>query len=140
VAHGTRMRPGCDDIKLRELKLREAMLVRQGGSCAGYPTLLVNMDACPNLVSEIKGFRKKVIRQVGREIVTDDGNRKATHAVEALEQAVGYGCPYVRPPAPAKLTSGTRSGIMSLVEYVRSLRKPSNGDGDGIVLGARSPG
>jgi hypothetical protein len=140
---GHRFTPGCDVIEARELAVRQALEVRFNGSIleVGYPKLLVVVDKCPNLVREIKGFKRKKVRDSsGRDVLTDTGNRKAnTHAIETLEMAVGNVIQYHKPrPKEAEMTSA---------DYVRQMHKDFHnridsgsmlsGFSRGISLGAR---
>ena len=99
---GSRFAAGCDDIKLREGKLRNWISTRDDG----YPTLLVVADRCPNLVKEITRFKKKTGIVNGVEVVLDEGNRRGpVHAVECLEMLAAHGCAYVKPPMRVKESS-----------------------------------
>jgi hypothetical protein len=92
-----RFRAGSDDIKGREIKLREWLGVRPSGDTM----LLIVMSRCPNLVREIERFRKKTVKLGGQDVATDEGNRRAnTHAVETAEYAAAHGLPYFKPAAP----------------------------------------
>ena len=140
---GYRFTPGCDVIEARELAVRQLLEVRSSGSVleVGYPKLLIDMDRCPNLVREIKAFKRKKVRDAsGRDVLTDTGNRKAnTHAIEALEQAVGNQIQYHKPkPKEAEISSA---------ELVRKMHRDFHnridsssmlsGFSRGISLGAR---
>jgi len=140
---GHRFTPGCDVIEARELAVRQVMEVRSSGSVleVGYPKLLIDMDKCPNLVREIKSFKRKKVRDAaGRDVLTDTGNRKAnTHAIEALEQAVGNQIQYHKPrPKEVEISSA---------ELVRKMHRDFHNRMDssqmlsgftrGIPLGAR---
>jgi hypothetical protein len=130
---GARFGAGCDDIKLREQKLRNWMSIREDG----FPTLLIVNDRCPNLVKELKKFKKKKTRVNGMEVVTDEANRRGMcHAIEALEMLAAHGCPFVTPPV--KINTSTR--IRRIIEEQkmrekqrrRKNRRPGSG---GITLG-----
>ena len=133
-----RMTPGCDDIKTREMALREMLQIRQRGLHSGYPTLFVCMDQCPNFVNEISSFRKKVIKRAGHDIITDDGDRRgAVHLVEGCEMGVAHGLQYVSPEAKkASMTSAQR--VLAITRRFRNLYRASNSDSlTGINLGPR---
>lgn len=93
AARGSRFKAGSDDIKGREEKLREWLALRDDG----YPTFFVVKQRCPGFIKEIARFKKKIIKIGGREVPSDDGVRKMTHAVEAAEYSAADGLPYVKP-------------------------------------------
>jgi len=138
-ARGSRMFPGCDDIALREMKVREGLLIKNKGQHQGYPTLLFMPDKVPNLINEIKGFRKKVVRIKGRDIVTDQGDRRAhTHALEACEYLVAHGCPWVKPAIKVSRLSTVVDRIRAVNSRLRNLAsRTEQGTMGGIVLGPR---
>ena len=86
--------PGCDDVKYREEVMREHLAVQRHGR----PKLMIVAGKCPAFASEMEKFRKKTIRQRGKDLPTDEGDRRAgTHAIEAVEQSIAAGLPYVKP-------------------------------------------
>lgn len=92
--------PGCDEIKVREMALREWLTIRSAGNKQeiNQPTFLVIPEKCPNLIREIEGFKRKTAIVNGKKVTLDEGNRKhATHAVEGLEMAAAHGLPFFRP-------------------------------------------
>ena len=98
-------RAGSDDVKGREIKLREWLGVRP----SGHPTLYIVLERCPNLVREIGRFRKKTVKIAGQDVATDDGNRRAnTHAVETAEMMAAHGMPYFAPAVPRVSKSPVR--------------------------------
>lgn len=83
---------GLDHIAGRETNLREYLSLANG-----EPKLLFVMKNLPNLVREMKGFKKKKIRG----IVTDTGDRTGnTHAIETVEYAAAANLQFHRPPPP----------------------------------------
>lgn len=96
---GSRFGAGCDNIKLREERLRKWLEIR--GGCEAWaqsPTLYIDLNRCPNTVREMLTFRKKTIRQGGMSVTIDEANRRQPcHALECLEMAAAHGCPYVKP-------------------------------------------
>ena len=63
------------------------------------PTLLVISERCPNFCREMKGFKKKTTRVGGKDVVTDEGNRKGmVHTCEVAEYGAAHGLAYVAPP------------------------------------------
>jgi hypothetical protein len=101
-ARGPRFLSGSDDIEGRELALRTWLEIRANNRNPledGYPVVLVVAERCQNLCREMINFRKLTARLGGRDIITDKGNRRGTHAVETLEYAAAHGLPYVHPPS-----------------------------------------
>ena len=133
-----RMTPGCDNIDTRELAIRQWLEPQERGREAGIPKLLICMDRCPNLVKEIKGFRKKVIRMKGRDVITDKGDRRGgTHLVECLEQAVANNLQY-RKPVVAERESAIVERIRKATRRLKRLNVPSHtGTVSGVNLGPR---
>jgi len=87
-----RFKAGCDDIEYRETVMRRRLAVRPD---IGMPELLFDENRCPNLLKEMKRFRKLRINGV----VIDKGNRKSgTHLVECAEYAVAEQLEYIKPP------------------------------------------
>lgn len=137
-ARGSRFVPGYDNIEGREAMMREALMVRNRPPHAGYPRLLVDVENCPNLVNEIKAFRKKVVKVHGRDVVTDKGERRMTHAVEAAEMLVATEMPYVKPPSGVTRPRTIADRILGLKKELQRLADSQRTDNmDGIVLGPR---
>lgn len=138
LSRGHRMTPGCDNIEARELAVRELLSPKDRGREAGFPSLLICIDRCPNLVKEIEGFRKQVIRMKGRDIITDKGDRRAgTHLVEAMEQAVANRLEY-HPPVLKESQSAIVRRILKATQRLKRLNVPSgSGNVSGINLGPR---
>lgn len=141
-ARGSRFTSGSDDVKGREMAVRTWLEIRSGENPLerGYPTLLINMDRCANLVKEILQFRKKMVKVAGKEIVSDEGNRKtAVHAVETLEYAAAHGLPYVAPPRRVAAFKTYADEIREGRKYREARRRArGQGMGDGNVnLGPR---
>lgn len=89
---------GCDDIPGREMKMREALSIRQDGSTR----LIINVDGCPNFIREMQRFKKKYIESGSTRMVSDESNRRFnTHAIETAEYAIAHGLNYVAPPKTA---------------------------------------
>lgn len=86
--------PGCDDRKYREEVMRTSLAIDRDGQ----PKLMVVAGKCPSFVSEMERFRKKTVKQRGKDIPIDEGDRRAgTHSIDAVEQALGVGLDYVKP-------------------------------------------
>lgn len=98
-----RFSDGCSEVSYREMKLREWLSINES---TGLPTILINVDLCPNLVREIERFKKLTAMINGQMVPIDKGNRRAnTHAVETLEYLVADGLPYVKPKTRRRMTS-----------------------------------
>jgi len=102
VETGSGFYPGSDDIAGREMKLRDLLHVRAGGTTK----MLVVMETCPNLVREFYRFKKKVVNG----FITDEGMRRGNcHAIETCEYAAAHGMNYIQPPyKPIRDTVVTR--------------------------------
>lgn len=86
---------GTDDIKGREMIMRDWIRVREDGSTK----LIINVDACPNFVREMERFKKKVIQKGSTRLITEDSDRRFnSHAIETVEYGVSHGLRYVKPP------------------------------------------
>lgn len=121
---GSRFLDGSDDIPGRELALREWLMIRSDG----YPTFMVYVEKCPNFVREIQNFKKKTVRIAGREITTDDANRRgACHMVEVSEYGAAHGLPYVRPKR--KVVSGGPVDWILKGREMRQAQREANGQG-----------
>lgn len=141
-ARGSRFTSGSDDVKGREMAVRAWLEIRSGENPLerGYPTVFINMDRCVNLVKELLQFRKKMVRVAGKEVVSDEGNRKtAVHAVETLEYAAAHGLPYVAPPRRVAVFKTYADEIREGRKYREARRRArGQGMGDGNVnLGPR---
>lgn len=95
---GHAFRPGCDEVKRREEILRSYLSLQS----YGLPRVMIVAAKCPCLVSELERFKKKTVRQGGKDVPIDEGNRRAgTHAVECLEMGVSSNLGYVKPRSKA---------------------------------------
>lgn len=91
---GSRFMDGSDDIPGRENALREWLKIRPDGTTK----FLVNAERCPNFVREIQNFKKKTVKIAGRDVSTDDANRRGpVHLIECVEYGAAHGLPYVKP-------------------------------------------
>jgi hypothetical protein len=103
--------PGSDDIKGREMKLRDWLQIQP----TGYPKMMVSIEKCPNLTREFYRFKKKTING----FVTDEGNRRGNcHAIETCEYAAAHGLKYITPSAPPK-----RETVVSRIIQARKERE-----------------
>jgi hypothetical protein len=90
--HG--FRHACDDRKRREEDMRSVLAIQRNGQ----PRFMVVVGKCPVFCAEMENFKKKMIKQMGVDMPTDEGDRRAnTHAIEAVEGAIGIDLPYVKP-------------------------------------------
>jgi hypothetical protein len=122
-------RAGEDSHKLREEVMRTQLAVQRDG----VPHFMVVVGKCPGFVKEIEKFRKKVVKQWGKELATDEGDRRVgTHAIEAVEQALALGLEYVKPRDKA-ITSSIVQRIKEWRERQKIKRRESQ-----IVLGGGS--
>jgi hypothetical protein len=135
--------PGCDVIEARELAMREALEVRSSGSRleVGYPKLLIVMEKCPNLVREIKAFKRKKVRDAaGRQQMLDTGNRrnKPVHALESCEMAIGNNIQWHEARPGAMLPGGMDLVRKMHADFHNRIDSASMmSGGGGINLGAR---
>lgn len=135
--------PGCDVIEARELAMREALEVRSSGSRleVGYPKLLIVMEKCPNLVREIKAFKRKKVRDAaGRQQMLDTGNRrnKPVHALESCEMAIGNNIQWHEARPGAMLPGGIDLVRKMHADFHNRIDSASMmSGGGGINLGAR---
>jgi hypothetical protein len=87
--------PGSDDIPARTALVRQMMHIRGDGSTR----LRLLEGTCPNLVREIRRYRKKTTSVNGVVYVTDaPQTRGEVHAVQTLEYLCAHEPKYHRPP------------------------------------------
>jgi hypothetical protein len=92
---GTSFIPGSDDIAARTAQVRQMLHIRGDGSTK----LKILQGACPNLVREMKRYRKKTTTVNGQVYVTDEPQtRGEVHAVQTLEYLCAYEPKYHIPP------------------------------------------
>lgn len=129
VGTGSGFALGDDNIAGRELNLREYL-----STSKGPPKMLFVFNNIPNLIREMKRFKKKKIRG----IVTDTGDRTGhTHAVETLEYAAARQMQFRKPPTPATSLSSVEIA-KKLIERLEKVALGSlfgRGADEGIVLG-----
>lgn len=88
---------GCDDIESRTTAVRTALHIRGDGTTK----LRVLRDSCPNLLRELKRYKKLCHVVAGARIVTDKPNTKGeVHACQCLEYLVAHNPRYHRPTPP----------------------------------------
>lgn len=94
VATKSGFRSACDDRKLREEVLRTLLALNRDGR----PLFMVVAGKCQTFCVEMENFQKKKVKQHGVEFPIDEGDRRTnTHAIEAVEGALGLGLEYVEP-------------------------------------------
>lgn len=109
---GSRFERGCDQIAYRENELRLWLNMKN----CGVPTILYDLDMCPNFEREMTRFKKIKIK----DEVIDKGNRKAnTHLVDCAEYAAAHGLPYCEPPKMRKDLTPAQRWIQSFKERQR---------------------
>ena len=87
--------PGSDDIQARTNLVRQLLHIRGDGTVR----LKVLEGACPDLLREIKRYKKKTTNVNGQLFVTDAPNTRGdVHAVQTLEYMCAYEPKYHRPP------------------------------------------
>lgn len=87
--------PGSDDIPARTALVRQMLHIRGDGSTR----LKILEGACPNLVRELKRYRKKTTTVNGQVFVTDQPQtRGEVHAAQTLEYLCAYEPKYHPPP------------------------------------------
>ena len=87
--------PGSDDIPARTALVRKMLHIRGDGTTQ----LKILQGACPNLVREIKRYRKKTTTVNGQVFVTDEPQtRGEVHACQTLEYLCAYEPKYHKPP------------------------------------------
>lgn len=91
---GSTFRHGCDDVARREEDMRTVLAIQRDSQ----PRLMVCVGKCPSFCAEMEKFKKKTVKQWGKDIAIDKGDRRVnTHAIEAVEQAIGLDLPYIKP-------------------------------------------
>jgi hypothetical protein len=92
---GTSFIPGSDDIPARTQLVRQMMHVRGDGTTK----FKILQGSCPNLVRELKRYRKKTTTVNGQVYVTDQPQtRGEVHACQAAEYLCAYEPKYHKPP------------------------------------------
>jgi hypothetical protein len=92
---GTSFIPGSDDIGARTAMVRQMLHIRGDGTTR----LKILQGACPNLLRELKRYRKKTTSVNGQIYVTDEPQtRGEVHACQTLEYLCAYEPKYHKPP------------------------------------------
>jgi len=87
--------PGSDDIRARTALVRQMLHVRGDGSVG----LKFLEGSCPNLMRELRRYRKKTSSVNGQVYVTDEPQtRGEVHACQCLEYLCAYEPDYHSPP------------------------------------------
>jgi hypothetical protein len=92
---GTSFIPGSDDIPARTALVRQMMHIRGDGSTR----FKILEGSCPNLIRELKRYRKKTTTVNGQIFVTDEPyTRGEVHACQTAEYMCAYEPKYHKPP------------------------------------------
>ena len=92
---GSSFIPGSDDIAARTALVRQMMHIQGDGTTR----LKILEGACPNLIRELKRYRKKTTTVNGMTFVTDaPQTRGEVHAAQTLEYLCAYEPKYHPPP------------------------------------------
>lgn len=134
ISTGHSFIPGSDDIRSRTAITRQMLHIPGSGK----PRLMIWEGTCPNLIREMKRYRKKTTTVNGVTFVTDEPyTRGEVHAVQALEYLCAYEPKYHRPPK----TSGADPWW---VRWLDERRKRQRAESDNCVvlgpLGGKSNG
>jgi hypothetical protein len=87
--------PGSDDIPARTALVRQMLHVRGDGTTG----LHILEGTCPNLIRELKRYRKKTVNVNGVMHVTDSPQTRGdVHAVQTLEYLCAHEPKYHQPP------------------------------------------
>jgi hypothetical protein len=87
--------PGSDDIPARTALVRQMLHIRGDGSTR----LKILQGSCPDLVRELKRYRKKTTTVNGQVFVTDmPQTRGDVHAAQTLEYLCAFEPKYHKPP------------------------------------------
>jgi hypothetical protein len=116
--------PGSDDIQARTALVRQMLHIRKDGTTA----LKFLQGATPELVRELKRYKKKVIHGTNGAFVTDMPNTRGdVHAVQCLEYLCAYEPSYHAPPANAGPDPW-------YVKWLADRKKRQGDDGKGYVI------
>lgn len=92
---GTSFIPGSDDIPARTSIVRQMMHIRGDGTTR----FKILEGSCPNLIRELKRYRKKTTTVNGQVFVTDEPyTRGEVHACQTAEYMCAYEPKYHKPP------------------------------------------
>lgn len=92
---GTKFIAGCDDKLMRATVMRERLHIKPDGTTG----IKILEGKCPNLVKEIRKFRKKTTTVSGVKYVLDEPQTKrGCDTVQAAEYLVAYDPKYHAPP------------------------------------------
>lgn len=87
--------PGSDDIPARTALMRQSLHVRGDGTTK----LKILEGSCPNLIRELKRYRKKTTTVNGQVYVTDEPQtRGEVHACQTAEYLIAHEPKYHKPP------------------------------------------
>ncbi len=130
-ASGGIFRHGCDDVARREEDMRTMLAIQRNSQ----PRFMVCVGKCPSFCSEMEKFKKKTVKQWGKEIAIDKGDRRVnTHAIEAVEQALGIDLPYIK-PRKTSLVGGFVNHFKEWGDRMRRRDQGQEGGSQHISLG-----
>jgi hypothetical protein len=122
---GFQFMPGSDDIPARTALVRQMLHIRGDGTVR----LKVLEGSCPNLLREIKRYRKKTTTVNGQVFVTDEPqSRGDVHAVQSLEYLCAYEPKYHAPPK-------TYGPDPWWVRWVADRKRRQESEGSCVILG-----
>ena len=121
---GTQFIPGSDDIQARTALVRQMLHIRGDGS-----TQLKFLEGgTPELVRELKRYKKKVVQGNAGAFITDMPNtRGEVHACQCLEYLCAYEPSYHKPP----LRPGADPWY---VKWLADRKKRQGDEGNGYVV------
>lgn len=93
IGTGSGFRHGSTNIDGRVGLLRTWLSIRADGTSKA----MIVTKRCPNLVLEMRRFKKKMVNINGVTMPLDEGERRRVHAVECWEYLAAHGCPYIKP-------------------------------------------
>lgn len=122
---GSSFTPGSDDIPARTALVRQMLHIRGDGTTK----LKILEGACPNLLREMKRYRKKTSTVNGQVYVTDEPQTRGdVHAVQTLEYLCAYEPKYHQPPK----TLGPEPWW---VKWLAEKKNRQGGDDSCVILG-----
>jgi hypothetical protein len=93
---GGTFRHACDDTGRREEQMRTLLAIQRNSQ----PRFMVCVGKCPSFVAEMEKFKKKTVKQWGKNVAIEKGDRRVnTHAIEGVEGALALDLVWVKPKA-----------------------------------------
>ena len=123
-ATGHSFLPGSDDIQARAALVRQMLHTRGDGTTR----IKILEGSCPNLLREIKRYRKKTTTVNGQVFVTDEPyTRGDVHACQCMEYLCAYEPKYHAPPR-------VQGPDPWWVKYLADKRRRQNNGADNCVI------